>query len=61
MMALPTMTTGCRAVFERRGGWSIMSGSIAERGLRGMRLLSLKLASVGAASLALTCHPGGGG
>jgi hypothetical protein len=34
---------------------------MAERGLRGRRLPSLKLASVGAASLALTCHPGGGG
>ena len=48
-IALPMMTSGCRAVFERRGGMSIVSGSSADRGLRGARrLLSLGVASTDA-------------
>ncbi len=34
-MALPTMTSGWRALAERRGGWGMRSGSSAARGLRG--------------------------
>jgi len=43
MMALPMMTRGCRALAERRAGKSTRSGSIAARGLRGMRFGSLGL------------------
>ncbi len=47
MMALPMTTRGCRALAERRGGISTVSGSIAVRGLRGtMRLGSLRFESV---------------
>src|SRR5215472_5444090 len=41
MTALPITTRGCRALAERRAGISTLSGSIAVRGLRGMRLGSL--------------------
>src|SRR4030081_4005245 len=41
-MALPTMTSGWRALAERRGGWGTRSGSSAAGGLRGeIRFCSL--------------------
>src|SRR5580704_16517529 len=50
-MALPIITTGCRTVLllARRCGSAIVSGSRAERRLRGVRrLLSLAFASMDA-------------
>src|SRR6201987_879967 len=44
MTALPITTSGCRALAERRAGRSTLSGSIAARGLRGMRCRSIALA-----------------
>jgi hypothetical protein len=59
---LPIMTSGCRAVFDRRGGMSIVSGSSADRGLRGARrLLSLGVASMDATPTPLVgCAKRGG-
>src|SRR5262244_2578983 len=48
--ALPITTSGWRALAERRAGKSTLSGSIAARGLRGMRLGSLLLRPAGASA-----------
>jgi hypothetical protein len=46
---LPITTSGCRTLRDRRGGMSIVSGSSADRGLRGVsRLSSLALESMDA-------------
>jgi hypothetical protein len=59
-MALPMTTRGFRTVFDRRTGMLTVSGSSAERGLRGvMRLGSLDL--VDAAPLPLVCRSAKGG
>jgi hypothetical protein len=55
-MALPMITSGWRALRERRNGASTISGSSAERGLRGvMRLSSLAVASMDAAPVPFAC------
>ena len=55
-MALPMTTSGWRALRERRSGASTISGSSAERGLRGvMRLSSLAFASMDAAPVPFAC------
>ena len=55
-MALPMTTSGWRALRERRSGASTVSGSSAERGLRGvMRLSSLVFASMDAAPVPFAC------
>src|SRR5262249_48677091 len=51
--ALPITTSGWRALAERRAGKSTLSGSIAARGLRGMRLGSLLLRPAAGASVAV--------
>src|SRR5262249_53940192 len=49
---------GCRALADRRAGRSTLSGSIAVRGLRGMRLGSLLLGPSSAILPALAvCRP----
>ena len=54
-------TSGWRALRERRAGASIISGSSAERGLRGaMRLSSLAFTSMDAAPVPFTCRCEGG-
>src|SRR5580700_5584358 len=60
MIALPTMTRGCRARLERRVGISTLSGSRTARGLRGvMRLLSGTFGVIGAGPLAARSDDGG--
>ena len=55
-MALPMTTSGWRALRERRAGASTISGSSAERGLRGvMRFKSLAFASMDAAPVPFAC------
>ena len=55
-MALPMTTSGWRALRERRAGASTVSGSSAERGLRGMmRFNSLAFASMDAAPVPFAC------
>ena len=62
MIALPMTTKGCRALFDRRGGASMASGSSAVRGLRGvMRWASGRFESTGAALMPLTSRSEIGG
>jgi len=64
MIALPMMTSGCLALFDRRcGGASILSGSSAVRGLRGVMrwALSGRFGSTGAALIPLTSRSDSGG
>ena len=59
-MALPTMTSGWRALAERRAGRSTVSGSIAVRGLRGLMQFIL-FVSIGARPMPLVTEIGGTG
>ena len=62
MMALPMMTSGCRALAERRVGNSTVSGSIAVRGLRGMmRCGSVRFESMDAVPIPVASRSAGGG